>query len=276
MGVAVCPGAPFLIEGTADAIARTVPDLGAACRAALARLPVADRMLLIGTGAAADEFGAAAGQTGAALATTAAWRMFPPGTVVRTSVTRGDTGAERTVILPGEPAREDPMASPEQRGVPVSLPSVATLVGTNLLRWAPTVPPTTAVEVTRIAGAGAGEIFADLTRELTLEGSDRVALLVIADGAACHGANAPGRLDDRSGAFDEALADALAAGNPVALRTACQNPDLPAEALLSSVAPLRLLADLTFARAPDEAELLYSGAPFGVGYFVASWRWVGA
>jgi hypothetical protein len=42
---------------------------------------------------------------------------------------------------------------------------------------------------------------------------------------------------------------------------------------MASVNPLALLADLTRSAPPDAADLLYSGAPFGVGYFVASWRW---
>jgi hypothetical protein len=36
---------------------------------------------------------------------------------------------------------------------------------------------------------------------------------------------------------------------------------------------LAVLARLTASRAPDIAELLYSAAPVGVGYLVASWGW---
>ena len=106
----------------------------------------------------------------------------------------------------------------------------------------------------------------------SIESPDPIAVLVIADGAACHGDDAPGKRDDRAGAFDAAVADALAAGSPTQLAAACADRPL-AQELLAAVDPLAVLARLTAADPPDEAELLYSGAPFGVGYWVASWRW---
>jgi len=156
-------------------------------------------------------------------------------------------------------------------GTVAPAPSVAILVGAHLLCAARHATPTSALEV--MIGGPAG-VAVDLPPELSSAGGpDRVTMLVIADGAACHGDNAPGRRDDRSGAFDAAVARALAAGDPAALREACRDPGLPAQAVMASVGPLALLADLTGAVPPDTAELLYSGAPFGVGYFVASWRW---
>jgi hypothetical protein len=43
--------------------------------------------------------------------------------------------------------------------------------------------------------------------------------------------------------------------------------------LLATVDPLAVLAALTVGDPPSSAALLYSDAPFGVGYLVASWRW---
>lgn len=100
----------------------------------------------------------------------------------------------------------------------------------------------------------------------------RDSLLVIADGAATHGDDAPGRRDDRGGPFDDALAAALAAGDPQALRRACADRDL-ARQLLAVTDPLLALATLTEADPPTTAELLFRDAPFGVGYLVATWRW---
>lgn len=272
----MCPGAPFLVEGTATAIARTVPDLLAACGDALDRLPPADRTLLIGSHRAARD-----GGSGVDAKPTS--RAFPPGAVVRTSVTRSDIAGMGAVRLAGgaasgdaasgdaasvDAARED--ANDDAAGTAAPAPSVATLVGAHLLRAARHAPPTTALEV---SAAGSARISADLPPELNPNGRDRITLLVIADGAACHGDNAPARRDDRSDAFDAALARALAAGDPAALRDACRNPELPADAVMASVDPLVLLAALTRSAPPDAADLLYSGAPFGVGYFVASWRW---
>ena len=216
-------------------------------------------------------------------------RAFPPGTVVRTSVTRGDIlarGAKKgarmdagsgeengagngAVRLPGD-ACGDGAASDDAAAGTAPGPSVATLVGAHLLRAARHATPTTALEV---SAGGSAPVSADIPPALNTGGLDRVTVLVIADGAACHGDDAPGRRDDRSDAFDAALARALAAGDPAALGDACCNPELPADAVMASVNPLALLADLTRSAPPDAADLLYSGAPFGVGYFVASWRW---
>ena len=97
-------------------------------------------------------------------------------------------------------------------------------------------------------------------------------MLVIADGAACHGDTAPGRRDDRAAAFDDRIIRALADGDPTALAAACADVELSA-ALLAGVDPLLVLARCTAGRPPGEARLLYSGAPMGVGYFVGYWRW---
>ena len=179
----------------------------------------------------------------------------------------GDGNGE--VRLPGD-ACGDGAAGDDAAASTDPGPSVATLVGAHLLRAARHATPTTALEV---SAGGSAPVSADIPPALNTGGLDRVTVLVIADGAACHGDDAPGRRDDRSDAFDAALACALAAGDPAALADACRNPELPADAVMASVNPLALLADLTRSAPPDAADLLYSGAPFGVGYFVASWRW---
>lgn len=103
-------------------------------------------------------------------------------------------------------------------------------------------------------------------------GPVRVGLLVVADGAACHGDHAPGRRDDRSAGFDDAVAGALAAGDPAALARACADRDL-ARQLLAITDPLLVLAELAADDPPDVADLLYRETPYGIGYLVASWRW---
>jgi hypothetical protein len=153
-------------------------------------------------------------------------------------------------------------------------PAVGTMVGAYLLDAADRRRPVRAVgealamEITRDP-AGAVRFLAD-----RLNSARRVAVLVIADGSACHGDAAPGRQDDRAEPFDMAVARALASGDPAALRVATADRALAGE-LLASVDPLAVLALLTAARPPDGAELLYSAAPLGVGYFVACWRWAG-
>jgi hypothetical protein len=107
-----------------------------------------------------------------------------------------------------------------------------------------------------------------LGRELTLIGTD-AALLVLGDGSACRGEKSPGYDDPRAEGFDAAVADALAKGDTAALRDL--DPTLAAELLVAGRAPWQVLAgavDTPF----GTTELLHHSAPYGVGYFVASWR----
>ncbi|MGI5129194.1 hypothetical protein ACQEVB_20480 [Pseudonocardia sp. CA-107938] len=93
-------------------------------------------------------------------------------------------------------------------------------------------------------------------------------LLVVGDGSAKHTERAPGHLDERSAAFDDQVAAALAAADVDAL--AGLDADLAAELWASGRAPWQVLAGA--AGGGWQGELLYSGAPFGVGYHVAVWR----
>ena len=99
-------------------------------------------------------------------------------------------------------------------------------------------------------------------------GPDPVGLLVVGDGAATHTEKAPGHLDERAGPFDAAVADALRAADPAAL--AALDPVLAAQLWAAGRAPWQVLAGATTGTAWS-GELLYSAAPFGVGYHVAVW-----
>ena len=94
-------------------------------------------------------------------------------------------------------------------------------------------------------------------------------LLLLADGAACHGPKAPRAEDSRAAAYEEAVNDALAAGDPAAL--AALDPHLGAE--LSATGPeLWPLLSAAAGGADWSGELLHSDAPYGVGWSVAVWR----
>ncbi len=103
-----------------------------------------------------------------------------------------------------------------------------------------------------------------------LAGADTpIALLLMADGAACHGPKAPRAEDSRAGAYEDAVNAALAAGDPAALRAL--DPALGLE--LSATGPL--LWPLLSAAAAGQAwtgAVLHHGAPYGVGWTVALWR----
>lgn len=101
--------------------------------------------------------------------------------------------------------------------------------------------------------------------------SDCDALLVLGDGSHRHGEFAPGRPDDRAPAFDTGVAAALAEVDLGALR------DLDAElcAELGAVgrAPWQVAAGVADGQR-WRGSLIYSGAPFGVGYHVVTWELV--
>jgi hypothetical protein len=98
--------------------------------------------------------------------------------------------------------------------------------------------------------------------------SERVGVLVMADGTARRGEKAPGYLDPRAAPFDDAVAAAL--GTADLERLAALDPALGADLLSFGVGPWRALAAAASTQRWD-AELLYSDAPFGVGYVVATW-----
>lgn len=105
----------------------------------------------------------------------------------------------------------------------------------------------------------------DLPRQSLL--TDDVALLVMGDGSARRSTSAPGYLDERAEPFDAAVEAALRSGDPSAL-TALDSA-LGAELLAAGVPAWRAAGSLAEGR--YAAELRYAAAPYGVGYFVASW-----
>jgi hypothetical protein len=99
--------------------------------------------------------------------------------------------------------------------------------------------------------------------------SERVGLLVMADGSARRTVKAPGYLDDRAAPFDARITSALAEGDRASL-TALE-PDLAAELMVAGRAAWQVLAGA----AGDvrwNANLFYADDPFGVCYPVAVWR----
>ncbi|MFJ9776502.1 class III extradiol dioxygenase subunit B-like domain-containing protein [Kitasatospora sp. NPDC101157] len=137
-------------------------------------------------------------------------------------------------------------------------------VGAWLLERAGVTLPTHACAVPADAPAdrmlGLGQGLAGL--------ADRVALLVLGDGSACRSLKAPGYLDERAEGFDAALAAALGSADLPAL--AAVDPALAAELKAEGRAPWQVLAGAAEG-AGLTGRLGYQDAPYGVGYFVASW-----
>ncbi|MFC5723698.1 class III extradiol dioxygenase subunit B-like domain-containing protein [Streptomyces gamaensis] len=96
----------------------------------------------------------------------------------------------------------------------------------------------------------------------------RLALLAMGDGSACRTLKAPGYLDERAAGFDADAARALGAADTAAL--AGVDPATARELKAAGRAPWQVLAGA--AEGADLAgELLFDDAPYGVGYFVATW-----
>jgi hypothetical protein len=192
----------------------------------------------------------------------------------------GGSGAEQIVVLGAGPVSaahsqvargslagfgvplELPLGTPGCGGaveLPLSLTVGAWLVTETLGQRSGAVGFTTAADFA--ASKAALELLALAERR-------SIALLVMGDGSARGSIAAPGYLDDRAADFDLALARALAAGDGDAL--AELDVEL-GEQLLAAGVPAWRAAGALLAGDHFDADLLYHQAPYGVGYFVASW-----
>lgn len=98
---------------------------------------------------------------------------------------------------------------------------------------------------------------------------EAAAVLILGDGSNRHGPRSPGGQDERAEGFDAAVREALDKADTAAL--AALDPAFAAELGAGGRAPWQVLAGFAGDDAWD-AEMLYSAAPFGVGYHVAVWE----
>ena len=102
-------------------------------------------------------------------------------------------------------------------------------------------------------------------------------LLVVGDGTARRTEKAPGHLDERAAGFDAVVENALAAGDPEALLAL--EPTLAETLLVGGLDAWRAASRAALAEVrPDGAAprgwtgaVHLAEAPYGVGYFVATW-----
>ncbi|MFK0057639.1 class III extradiol dioxygenase subunit B-like domain-containing protein [Streptomyces werraensis] len=124
-----------------------------------------------------------------------------------------------------------------------------------------------------VEGRGVGESLApDACRAegRRLAGrAGRVALLVMGDASACRTPKAPGYLDERAVPYDAEIARALGSADTAALRAL--DPRAARELKVSGRAPWQVLAGAAEGGAGLAGALLHEGAPYGVGYVVATW-----
>jgi hypothetical protein len=97
--------------------------------------------------------------------------------------------------------------------------------------------------------------------------AQRVALLVMGDGSACHGPKAPGYDDPRAPGYHKDVAGALAAADPAALLAL--DPAGSTDLKVAGRAAWQVLAGAAGDR--WRGAVHYDAAPYGVGYLVATW-----
>lgn len=238
VAAAVCPCPPLLVPEAAAGAAPELDGLRAACDEALRTVLDAEPELIVvvGPGAAADSAWHDQGAPGS---------LRPYGVAV--DVRLGAAGAGGA----GVPVLRSPL--------PLSL-----TVGAWLLERAGWRGPVRGLEV------GEGREWPanseDGVRVAALAG--RVGLLVMGDGSARRDLKAPGYLDERAEEADAGIAAALTrtgSGHFLPWLDA----DLARELMISGRSPWQVLDGA--ADAGLGGRLLYDEAPYGVGYFVASW-----
>ncbi|MFG2532235.1 class III extradiol dioxygenase subunit B-like domain-containing protein [Streptomyces sp. NPDC048516] len=233
VAAAVCPCPPLLVPEVAAGAAPELDALRAACLDAVGVLAAArpDRLVVLGP---ADETGRGPYPQGAL----GSFRGFGVDLEVR-------LGAAPTV-----PERELP-------------PSLS--VGAWLL--SPAARSDAPVEGLGVAGSLPRDRALSAGREIAAS-APRVALLVMGDGSACRTVKAPGYFDERAEAFDAAAARALGTADTEALAALDEEPAAALQA--SGRACWQVLAGAA-EDAGLSGRLLREEAPYGVGYFVASW-----
>ena len=169
----------------------------------------------------------------------------------------GERAASFAPWAPGAPPAEKPSDVPE----PLPL---GALVGAHLTRGhlrsfvvvAPDLPP-----------AECASLGADLAAA-----ADRVGLLVVGDGAARHSTAAPGYLDERAAAWDDAAHRAFAAADPAGLLAL--DSALGADLLAVGRAPWQVLAGAAGGWRPTGVQADFR-QPYGVGYHLVTWSEAG-
>jgi hypothetical protein len=134
-----------------------------------------------------------------------------------------------------------------------------------LLHDRPTTPPRHGLAVAASAGP-------DVCRSLGMASGrrpDRLGLIVMGDGSAYRNITSE-YADPRAEAFDLAVASALDAADPEALLAI--DVGVATQLLVAGRAPWQVLAAAVLAtNAKWRGEVLYTAAPYGINYLVASW-----
>jgi hypothetical protein len=231
VSAAVCPHPPLLVPDLAGSAVGELDDLRSACDAAIEAIRATEPELLVAVGA------------GEAI------RRYAPGS----AGSFAQYGVDLATSLPGPAVENDDR-------LPLSLAVASWLLGRA--GWTDDVPGLVVGE------SSPAEECRRLGIQLAQE-TDRLALLVMGDGAVGRPSAAPAFVDPRADGFDTAVADALRTADPAALMAL--DPTLGTDLRAAGRAPWQVLAGAA-GDAVFDAELLYDDAPYGVGYLVAVWE----
>lgn len=262
VAAAVVPGAPMLIPELMGEAATEVQDVRAAAREAFCavagtllgpggRAPIG-RLVVVGAPASRGD---------------AASRSYE----IAHELVDGSFGP--TLRLPALPGARsaDPLlqAGPDGSGepVPTSLLVARHLAGavSQELRAAEALWPE-ALWVT-VAPEAAVAYGRTLARD-----DAPIGLVLVADGAACHGPKAPRGEDARAADYDEAVCRALDSGDPRAMASLDRALGRELSAEGAGLWPLLAAATAGTSGPRWRADLRWRGAPYGVGWFVATWQ----
>jgi hypothetical protein len=234
VAAAVCPHPPLLVPQAASGAAAEMDDVRAACDTAVRALASGRPDLIVVAGGVDAGQAEFGGEAAGSLAGFGIdWSTGDGPPVLPLSLTIGRWLLERNGLLPAAPARAS--AAVLLRAVPFGAPPAACLA--------------------------LGEDLAGRAR--------RVAMLVMGDGSARRSTKAPGYLDSRAQRYDADVAAALASADPGQL--ARLDPALAADLLVAGRAAWQVLAGAA-AGSQFRGQLHRVAAPYGVGYFVASWK----
>ena len=256
VAAAICPSPP-LLAAPLTGQAEVLPELRAACAAAVACLL-----------AAAPDVVVVAGPAGA----TGSWDPAGALSLASFAPALGAGGH-----APAEPGGYSPLDNSKKReagrpagGRPAGAPALplALGIGALLLDEAGYRGPR-ALQAVAEADPAPGCLA--LGRQVAAS-APRVALLAVGDGTARRSASAPGYLDERAAPFDAAVERAVRDGDLLAI--AALDPVLAAELLAAGRPAWQLLAGALLAgrrsASRPRTEVFYAGAPLGVAYLVAT------
>lgn len=265
--VAVVPNPPLLVpELVPGAVAETAGVRDAVVEAAAWLTETSARWLAVGVGDAAASHPDAVSHTveASARGSFAGFGVDVPVALA------ADPSTPPTPRQPATPLAQPKPQSPGLPRTPQASPTVQS----------PGLPLSVLIAGWLRARAGAASVRVDVVssslpadecRSLgqRLDDGEDTVLLVLGDGSNRHGERAPARPDARAADFDAGIAAALATADAAAL--AAVDPQLASELGATGRAAWQVAAGV-LGDGRWAGKLLYSDAPFGVAYHVATWE----